>query len=440
MHGIAEDFDAIGCKPKVCIANRRSGDLLAFLESHVEFVSTDGDPRGGIERIGCDAGLLVARTDSDVIEVRGSGDPRQNDAHACIARVGRLEVDVGACGLGVLNFGSELIHWEGTDRRVVVRISKSLIGDRFGQRIIAKSHDLAAFVDELKDRIERTGGLIDIEPNGRSCNTGESVHVHVLGRGDRTGQGNTQTEIFVAEAQVRCKLADVFGLEWIVVAAARGDSIRFLLVRHIDVAIVAKRSKADAAPISGLGRARRTVVVGVSERCTFVIESSTDRIIGQGGNHDRETLGPKDLDGPTDAVFDIQRSACSGDTRVVARFDDQAGVDFADKSQATESMEIRNDDFALKDMHDVGIVHDRFGQERTAPDTHPVESISAQSVVEDQRAVVSDTQVGFALVQTGGSTEIADRFSRQACVIDTDRGGIGGRIVADNVVDDDRLA
>ena len=406
----------------------------------MEFICTNGDPRSGIERIGCNPGLLVARTDSDVIEVRGSGDSRQNDAHACIAWVGRLEVDVGACGLGVLNFGSELIHGEGPDRWVVIRVIERLIGQRFGQRIIAQSHDLAAFVDEFKDRIERTGGLIDIEPNGRPCNTGESVHVHVLGRGDRAGQGHTETEIFVAEAQVRCKLADVFGLEWIVVAAARGDSIRFLLVRHIDVAIVAKRSEADAAPISGLGQARRSVVVGVSERCTFVIESSTDRIIGQGGNHDRETLGSKDLDGPTDSVLDIQGSARSGDTRVVAGFDDQAGVDFADKSQATERMEIRNDDFALKDVHDVGIVHDRFGQQRTAPDTHPVESISAQAVVEDQRAVVADTQVGFALVQTGGSTEIADRFGRQAGVIDTDRGGIGGRVVSDHVVDDDRLA
>ena len=182
--------------------------------------------------------------------------------------------------MGVLNFGSELIHGEGTDRRVVIRVIERLICQRFGQRIIAQSHDLAAFVDEFKDRIERTGGLIDIEPNGRPCYTGESVHVHVLGRGDRAGQGHTETEIFVAEAQVRCKLADVFGLEWIVVAAARGDSIRFLLVRHIDVAIVAKRSEADAAPISGLGQARRSVVVGVSERCTFVIESSPDRIIG----------------------------------------------------------------------------------------------------------------------------------------------------------------
>ena len=44
------------------------------------------------------------------------------------------------------------------------------------------------------------------------------------------------------------------------------------------------------------------------------------------------------------------------------------------------------------------------------------------------------------MVQTGGSTEIADRFGRQAGVIDTDRGGIGGRVVANNVVDDDRLA
>ncbi len=103
-------------------------------------------------------------------------------------------------------------------------------------------------------------------------------------------------------------------------------------------------------------------------------------------------------------------------------------------------MEIRNDDFALKDMHDVGIVHDRFGQERTAPDTHSVESISAQAVVEDERAVVSDTQVSLALVQAGGSTEIADHFGRQTCVIDADRGGICCRIVADYVVDDDRLA
>ena len=315
-----------------------------------------------------------------------------------------------------------------------------MIGQRLGQRIIAQSHDLAAFVDKFKDRIERTGGLVDIEPNGRSCNAGESVHVHVLGRGDRAGQAHAEPKVFIAEAQVRCKLADVFGLEWIVVATARGDSIRFLLVRHIDVAIVAKRSEADAAPISGLGQARRSVVVGVSERCTFVIESSTDRIIGQGGNHDRETLGSKDLDGPTDSVLDIQRSARSGDTRVVAGFDDQTGVDFADKSQATERMEIRNDYFALKDVHDVGIVHDRFGQQRTAPDTHPVESISAQAVVEDQRAVIADTQVGFALVQTGGSTKIADWFGRQTGVIDTDRSGIGGRVVADNVVDDDRLA
>ena len=137
MHGIAKDFDAIGCKSKVCVTNGRASDILAFLESHVEFICTDRDPRSGIERIGCDPGLFVARTDSDVIEVRGSGDSRQNDAHACIAWVGRLEVDVGACGLGVLNFGSELIHGEGTDRRVVIRVIERLIGQRFGERIIA---------------------------------------------------------------------------------------------------------------------------------------------------------------------------------------------------------------------------------------------------------------------------------------------------------------
>ena len=83
------------------------------------------------------------------------------------------------------------------------------------------------------------------------------------------------------------------------------------------------------------------------------------------------------MDRSTDTIFDIQRSTGGSNTGVVAGFNDQARIDLAGQSQTAEGMEVRNDDFALEDMNDVGVIPDRFGGQGTASNSHPVESVAA---------------------------------------------------------------
>ena len=71
-----------------------------------------------------------------------------------------------------------------------------------------------------------------------------------------------------------------------------------------------------------------------------------------------------------------------------AELDHQACRGAALEAQAAVGVEVRHDDLAEHDVHDVGVVPDALGRQRAAADDHAVEVVVRQRVAADQRAVV----------------------------------------------------
>ena len=114
----------------------------------------------------------------------------------------------------------------------------------------------------------------------------------------------------------------------------------------------------------------------------------------------------KDLNRTSNAILDVQGSSRSGDTGIVTSFDHQTRIDLAGQSQTTVGMEIWNDDLALEDMHDVGIIPNRFAYKRTTAYSHAIEAVSAQAIVKHQWTVVTEPQVCLALIESCGPSKI----------------------------------
>ena len=102
-------------------------------------------------------------------------------------------------------------------------------------------------------------------------------------------------------------------------------------------------------------------------------------------------------------------------------------------------MEVWDYDFALQNMNDVRIVPHALGCQRCTTDTHAIERIVPQLIILHQRTEVTDAYI-LSFVPSRGSSVISNSPIVERIRIDTDRCRPRHGVVANDVIEDHRLA
>ena len=237
---LADHFHADAGEANVRVADDRAGELVFVLQPDLQHVLALREPRGQASQ------AVAGRPHAHEVGVRRPFRAGQNQPHAGVHRIGRIEVGIGKRTGASVEPGLHRLR----DARQQTRIRL------FRERVIAAGHHRAVAVDQFDDRVQPLGRAVDIEPHDRSGFAAEAVDVDVApvwpggGLADRPVDFVAQAADVVAALEIRGQFAQELCRRGQAVGVARGCESLLRFVDQIHVAIVAEIIELDAAPIA----------------------------------------------------------------------------------------------------------------------------------------------------------------------------------------------